>query len=269
VDDGSTDASTAFARSCAASKPDRVRYLSHAGHANRGMSASRNLGIRHASGEYIAFLDSDDVWLPSILEEQVAILDAHTEAAMVYGPLEYWFSWTGDAGDRGRDHVENLGVPCDTIVRPPGLLPLFLQDRAAVPSGILVRRDVITAVGGFEEAFRGEYEDQVFCAKICATRSVFAAGRTWYRYRQHPDSCVAIGLQTGKTAAARVTFLRWLRRYLCRQRVSDAQVWCALHEELWRQTRPLFWRALVRGRQIASQIKRKLRGRAHDDREAA
>lgn len=263
VDDGSTDASSAIARRYAETHRDRVRYVTHPRQANRGMSASRNLGVRHASGEYVAFLDSDDVWLPTILEEQVAVLDTQPEAAMVYGPLQYWFSWTGDAADRTRDRVERLGVPPEALVRPPRLLPLFLQDRAAVPSGLLVRREVVLAVGGFEEAFRGEYEDQVFCAKICTTRAVFASGRTWYRYRQHPGSCVAEGLRSGDTVGARVTFLRWLRRYLVHQRVTDAQVWWALHDQLWRQTRPLLWKAVMSGYRLASRIKHRVWRREH------
>ena len=48
VDDGSTDGSTALARARAEREPGRVLYLEHEGHANRGMSASRNLGIEHA-----------------------------------------------------------------------------------------------------------------------------------------------------------------------------------------------------------------------------
>jgi glycosyltransferase involved in cell wall biosynthesis len=261
VDDGSTDASSTIARHYAETTRGRVRYLTHAQRANRGMSASRNLGVQHASGEYVAFLDADDVWLPRILEDQVAILETHANAAMVYGPLQYWFSWTGDADDRTRDRVEGLGVPPDTIVHPPRLLPLFLQDRAAVPSGVLVRRTAITAVGGFDEAFRGEYEDQVFCAKICATRPVFASGRSWYRYRQHRGSCVAEGLRTGATLEARVTFLRWLRGYLLQQRMTDAAVWWALHEELWRLTHPLLWRAVVYGHRLASRVRRSVRRR--------
>src|SRR3954449_4406587 len=71
VDDGSTDGSTQLARRYAAHPSGKVRYLEHAGHQNRGMSAARNLGIRHAGGEYIGFLDADDVWLPQKLQEQV------------------------------------------------------------------------------------------------------------------------------------------------------------------------------------------------------
>ena len=75
VDDGSTDESTATARRWAALLPDKVKYLSHPDRQNRGASASRNLGIHHAVGEYLAFLDADDVYLPHKLTEQVAILD--------------------------------------------------------------------------------------------------------------------------------------------------------------------------------------------------
>ena len=56
VDDGSTDKSTEIARRLAEQHPEKVRYLEHDGHKNRGMSASRNLGIRNADGEYHRFL---------------------------------------------------------------------------------------------------------------------------------------------------------------------------------------------------------------------
>src|SRR5690348_3334121 len=60
VDDGSTDGSTALAQQIVVRDPQRMRYLEHPGHANRGMSATRNLGIAQARGTYLAFLDADD-----------------------------------------------------------------------------------------------------------------------------------------------------------------------------------------------------------------
>src|SRR2546422_7731236 len=134
VDDGSTDASTALAWQYVTQAPGKVRYLEHAGHQNRGMSASRNLGIKNAKGEYISFLDADDVWLPHKLEQQVAIMDSQPAAAMVYGATQYWHSWTGNPEDLRRDWVPKLGIPPNTLMQPPTLLPLFWRGEAAVPS---------------------------------------------------------------------------------------------------------------------------------------
>jgi glycosyltransferase involved in cell wall biosynthesis len=242
VDDGSTDGSTAIAREVSQAHPHQVRYLEHENHRNLGMSAARNLGIRSARGDYIAFLDADDAWFPFTLQEQVNVLESQGQAAMVFGPLQYWYSWSGKPEDSQRDTIEELGVAPDSLLKPPHLLSLFLVDKATVPSGILVRRGAIERVGGFEEAFRGEYEDQVFCAKICLHEPVFASGRCWYRYRQHPGSAVSVGHATGQTDAARLFFLEWLSRYLSEQGTRDFSVWWSLRKEYWRFTHPgLFW----------------------------
>ena len=254
VDDGSSDGSAGIAWRWAERYPERVRYLEHPEHANRGMSASRNLGIRNAQGAYIAFLDADDVWLPNILEDQVAILEACPGAAMVYGPIQWWYSWTGEPGDGERDYVEKLGVPPNTTIQPPRLLPLFLRDKAAVPSGILVRRQIIEQLGGFEDTFRGEYEDQVFCAKICLSAPVFASGQCWYRYRQHSGSSVSVGQSTGETHRARSRFLSWLEAYLTAQRVQDPCVWRALWLESLRYRHPQAFRLLLRGEHLTKRI---------------
>ena len=63
VDDGSSDRSSKIARHYTDQYPDKVRYFEHQGHVNRGMSASRNLGVGSARGRYISYLDGDDVWL--------------------------------------------------------------------------------------------------------------------------------------------------------------------------------------------------------------
>jgi glycosyltransferase involved in cell wall biosynthesis len=234
VDDGSTDGSSRLGARWAEENVGRVAYLDHTDHANLGMSTSRNLGIRHSQGAYIAFLDADDVWFPTTLAEQVALMQKWPAAAMVYGPIQWWYSWTHRAEDQERDFVEYLGVPAETLVQPPTLLPRFLRNKAAVPSGFLVRRTAVEQVGGFENAFRGEYEDQAFCAKICLEFAVFASGHCWYRYRQHPDSCVAVALKTGRSRAARLFFLRWLVAYVRTHNVRNPAVWWAVWYERWR-----------------------------------
>lgn len=240
VDDGSTDGSTAIARRYAEQYPMKVRYLEHDDHKNLGMSASRNKGISNAKGDYIAFLDADDIWLPPKLERQVAILEAQSEAAMVYGSTQMWYSWTANPEDIQRDRGRKLGVQSDTLVKPPKLLTLFLQGKAETPAtcGVLVRRKVIEGIGGFEETFRGMYEDQAFFAKFCLKASVFVESGCWDRYRQHPNNCCSVAEKAGlyhpaHPNPAHLTFLNWIQSYLSEQEVNDTEVWKALQKGLW------------------------------------
>src|ERR1700693_2867751 len=130
VDDGSTDGSSQIARDYAARHADRVRYLEHPGHENRGKSASRNLGLRHARGRYVTWLDADDVWLPGRLANHVPLLEAHPEAAMLYGPTLVWFSWSGKPEDQSKDYPTQTGVPPNTLVNPPVLANTFIRSEA-------------------------------------------------------------------------------------------------------------------------------------------
>lgn len=252
VDDGSTDGSTALALQYARQDAEHVRYLEHDGHRNRGMSASRNLGIRHARGEYIAFLDADDVWLPHKLEEQVAVLNTQPEAVLVYGRDQYWYSWSGEYGENKLDHVPKLGVQPGTLIRPPTLLPLFLLGKAAIPcpTNILARRTAIERVGGFDESFRGAYEDQAFYVKVLLRHAVIAVDKCWDRYRQHFESNCAITQQTGHAYLARERFLSWLRDYLLDQGVEDSEVWKALRKAQWRLHHPALARVLRSTRRL-------------------
>lgn len=235
VDDGSNDGSSELARRYASQDPSRIRYLEHAGHQNRGMSASRNLGIWSARGRYIAFLDADDYWLPEKLETHVAILDKHPEADMSYGSSKYWFSWTGHPNDVKRDYVPELKVQTQTSFAPPALLPLFLEGRTEIPCpcSVMVRTEAVKKVGGFEESFRGMYEDQAFYAKMCLSATILATGDCLAWYRQHPKSNYSTAISSGKTHTLHYNFLKWLVNYCREQNVKDAKVWQTLHRQLW------------------------------------
>jgi glycosyltransferase involved in cell wall biosynthesis len=235
IDDGSRDGSSMVARQYAATHPDRIVYLEHVNHENRGAAASRNTGMRAATGQYVAILDADDVWLPHKLEQQVALLEAHQEAAMVCGASLYWHGWTGRPEDLARDAVADLGIESARVYEPPALLSLLYplgSGGAPCPSNILLRRSMMDPDGGFEEHFRGHYqlyEDQAFLAKIYLTRRVVVTRELWDKYRIHAGSCVSSVVAAGQYDAVRQFFLAWLSDYLSKANCTDGSTLTALH----------------------------------------
>jgi len=200
VDDGSDETTRRIAAGMAEVRPGTIKLLQHDGHENLGTSASRNLGIRHAVGNYIAFLDADDIWLPNKLAEQVSVLEAHREAAMVFSNTLYWYGWTGREADEMRDFLPRLGIRTPCLIPAPRYLELSLRGRAAVPSAsnIFLRRQSVEAVGGFERSFRGLYDDQVFYAKIWLEHGVYIMPGHWDKYRQHEGSMCAVGAESSR-----------------------------------------------------------------------
>ena len=268
VDDGSSDASAEIARQCAKEYPGKVYYFDHDEHQNRGVCFSRNLGVRKAEGEYVALCDADDVWLPHKLERQVAILRAHPAAGLVFGVSQYWVSWTGKPEDLNGDRMPELGVEPNTLFMPPSLLSLLYPlgpGGAPCPSDLLLRREVIERVGGFEEQFDVQrlyqlYEDQAFLVKLYLASPVFAAGECWSRYRIHPDSCMSLFLHDEKKhVASRSFFCNWLERYLSEHGIKDAEIWSAVnalrpHQQRVQQ-RPQLHELLARARQLVARMK--------------
>ncbi len=248
VDDGSTDKSPGIALKYVDRYPEKVRYLEHENHRNRGMSATRNLGIRHAKGELITFLDGDDVYLPQKLERQVAILIEQPEAVMLYGQTMDWFSWTGKVEDSQRDLIYDLCVPIHTILQPPTLFNFCLQRKAPTPCtcSAIMRREVFEELGEFEESFRGLYEDQVFFMKAMLQTPIYVANECWDQYRRRPDSCNAMARSTGQNRAMRLFFLNWLQTYLQEKNIQDQTVWKTLQQELWPYRHPILSRLLAR-----------------------
>jgi glycosyltransferase involved in cell wall biosynthesis len=242
VDDGSRDESTIIAQEYAQKYPDKIFYLQHEEHQNKGMSATRNLGIEKAQGEYIAFLDADDVWLPQKLSEQVAILNLYPEASLVCGRSQWWYSWTGEETDQQRDFLQKFNVPLDTLVQPPAVFLMFLQDDWASLHDILIRGQIIEKVGGYENAFTGMYEDQVFHTKLCLNFPVFVSSQFWHRYRQHSQSCCSVSHHNQQYQMVRLSFLDWLKSYLAQSRNQNQQIWKIVEKQELALRHPLLFR---------------------------
>ena len=234
IDDGSTDRSSAIAQHYAQIDRDRIRYLCHPGLANRGMSASRNLGLSRAVGEVIAFLDADDVWLPNKLAEQISALNRHPEAGLLYGRTLIWHSWITEITTS--DFLYELGVLPDRLYQPPELLEILLENKAQTPTSCnaIMRRALFDRIGGFDESFRGMFEDQVFFAKALLCAPTYVDSRVWALYRQHDRSSVALSDARGDTERARLRFLQWLKQYLRENDNVDKRLHDVLHSELSR-----------------------------------
>jgi glycosyltransferase involved in cell wall biosynthesis len=135
VDDGSTDDT----RLRAESFPPNVKYLYQA---NRGPATARNTGIQHSCGEYIAFLDADDIWLPRKLERQVEAFEMGTGSDVVYT----WWRWINEAG-----------VPLPEVHKPThqgNVLEKLMRGCFILPSIVMMRRTCFEQAGFFDTRLR-------------------------------------------------------------------------------------------------------------------
>jgi glycosyltransferase involved in cell wall biosynthesis len=266
VDDGSTDGATSIAQDYAQRHPDRVRYIDHPGHENRGMSASRNAGVRAGRGQFVSFLDADDVWLPDRLEKFIKVAGRFPEAGMIYGPTLYWSSWAEERGvappvEGQADFVGHLDLPVDRLIPPPVAMRRFLTTMGGCLPGIcslLISRDAYDDIGGFESEFRGLYEDQVFLSKMTLAYSVVVIAEVLDKYRQHSESCCYRSAESGEYHAddyhpARFTYLEWLRTYCRTNGIADA----VIDREIRRQTRPYRWPIIIHATRFATRFGKK------------
>ena len=254
VNDGSHDGSEELARRYAQSQ--KISYLEHPGGVNRGMSATRNLGLAHARGKYVALLDADDLWLPEKLTEQVALMERYSEAAALFGRSTIWHSWAKDATQPDWPNLGNLDA--DRLIAPPEMLVHWLRDESFQPctSEFMVRTKVLDALGGWDESFKGLYEDNVVYTKLFSLYSVYVASSTWSLYRQHPDNCchqaIARGeWSLGKANPAKERILLWIQRYLDDNDLSDPALEKGLRDALLPFRNP----ALYQVRRVARKLR--------------
>jgi glycosyltransferase involved in cell wall biosynthesis len=154
VDDGSTDGTRALVEGWA---DPRVRYLAH--DANRGVSAARNTGVEAARGEYVAFLDSDDEWLPRKLDRQLSVLEDRGEGwvGAYCDVASTGLSLGGRIAAAVSKHLFRSAAPREGGRELAAAL-LSMQVFMGPGSTLLVERDAVAATGGFDEGL-SIYED--------------------------------------------------------------------------------------------------------------
>jgi glycosyltransferase involved in cell wall biosynthesis len=177
VDDGSTDRTRDIAMEWAATD-DRVRVFTQG---NKGISGARNTGIRHSTGDVFALLDSDDVWAPTFLARQLAVLDDFPDVAVV----------TGNAFNRGGD-LDGRPVR----VQPPRCRRLTLLDILGSEDSMCVmsvfRRAVVERIGGFDERLRMNEDYQFWVRAAAAGFGFMQTPWPLGYYRRRSDSVSAV-----------------------------------------------------------------------------
>lgn len=240
VDDGSSDRSSQIAREYSRKYFQKISYVAHPGHCNEGLSASRNLGISKVAGEFVAFLDADDVWYTNKLSAQLKIFERHPETTVLLEASLYWKSWSSEKDDDTLVHVgtdEGLYKAPELITK---LYPLG-SGAAPCPSGMMVRREVLDRCD-FEDSFKGifqMYEDQAFLCKVYLSERVYVSHACHNKYRQRVASLVSSVYESGKYDIVRRYYLQWFHTYLRHKRILDKRVWALLNKARMPYREPL------------------------------
>lgn len=167
IDDGSTDKSLELAVNCSKKDP-RIQVISQA---NAGLSSARNTGLRHATGDYVSFLDSDDTIHPLKISRQIAELE-RTGAGIAF--CDYYTT-------------DEALVPQAISQTRPKLADISAQlplQNVFPPHAALVRREVVDQVGGFDESLPSaeDWDYWIRCAEV--TSMVHVPGALC-AYRRH------------------------------------------------------------------------------------
>ena len=139
VDDGSTDGTLEIL----AGYGDRIRLLKQT---HQQQAIARNFAVKESRGEFLAFLDADDSWLPDKLARCVEILDRQPQCVLVYSNLIA-------AGADGSDlAIEMVGA---SVAHAPSMEELLARLWPIVPSAVVMRRETFDRTGGFSPALAG------------------------------------------------------------------------------------------------------------------
>jgi len=190
VDDGSTDKSANIVKRFS----EKVSYYYQP---NSGAAKARNVGVNKAAGDFLAFLDSDDIWVPNKLASQMDVFEQNPLADMVFGYAQNF-------------HSPELTAEMKTKIQGPmQALP------GHVAGTLLVKRSSFLQVGFFEESLRvGEFIDWYLKAKEKNLKSVLL-DKVLLRRRLHNSN---MGI---REKSSQIDYARILKAALDRKRKND------------------------------------------------
>lgn len=185
VDDGSTDNTEDIVMKF---KDPRIRYINQE---NSGVSAARNTGIKASDGEYIAFLDSDDIWLPQNLDFKVKLLDARPEIGLVCSDAYFYDSYSGAIlGRRWHDRTFHGWVDDVLTATQEPVKEMFTRGCFITPQASVIRHSVFNQAGYFDESLQN-HEDWDLFVRIARIFSIETIDIPLLKIRRHNDSLSA------------------------------------------------------------------------------
>jgi len=184
VDDGSGDDSVSIAGSYVSAYPDKIKLLRHAAGENRGISASYLLGLEHARGDFVGFLEGDDLWHPDNAEIKVGVL-RENKAGLVYSAVEPMDD--GISFDKRRLYLGRT-------VKLPRLVPFSAAMRMLfynfIPSfsSVFVRRDLLRDIRGINDRISEVWLDWFFWVQISMRTKFIFIPKELVRWRWYIHS---------------------------------------------------------------------------------
>ena len=165
VDDGSTDNSKKIIDQYLTDS--RIHYIKHS--KNQGIPSARNTGIKASQGDFIAFLDQDDIWFPKKLEKQIAIFKCRThDCGMVFSDK----IMLRDEGfikvrKKSRRIPKNINrLPLRKVTEA-----LFLYNFISIIT-VMIRRECLETVGLLDESIKGGADDYEFCLRLATKHKI-------------------------------------------------------------------------------------------------
>ncbi len=173
TEDGSDDGTEQIVNDFAASVLQPVRYSRH--QRNEGLPATRNSGFHAARHEWIAMLDSDDLWTPDHLSSLIST-QIRSHAEFVFASSQIFDNESGR-------FLEVRGASVEQMTMPGAAL--FRGDLIIQPSSVLLNRQLITKFGGFSPAY-SICNDLEYWLRLAAVKTTFAhSGHATCHYRKH------------------------------------------------------------------------------------
>lgn len=175
-----------------------------------GVSIARNEGMRRARGEFIAFLDADDVWFPGKVAAQVRYFDRHPSVGCVFGGFVRWLPNHDGSFPDARLLMQDCGAieRCEQA-RSGWIYTRLLTGLLVGMNTAVIRKEVFDRLGGFDESMRIG-EDYLFWLKVSRHYEMHALDGAVALYRIHPSSAMnQVSTENHQATLLKIATGRW------------------------------------------------------------